>query len=124
MDLRNYLKLEFFHTKCEKLTNVWNFHTLRKIFTQGHDLLKGCVISSISEILVPFKSAVKNEKNLLCFEKIVTGYDEILGPICAWAWYKYNEDYKPDLCCFCLSLKGWHLKEFWEHFFKILTKPL
>ena len=47
-----------------------------------------------------------------------------LGLICAWTWYQYNEDSKPELCCFCLNLKSWHLKGFLEHFSKIFTKLL
>ena len=58
----------------------------------------------LSNLLTPIK--------ICFFEKIVIAYGEILGPICAWAWYQYNEDSKPYLCCFCLSLKRWHSKKF------------
>ena len=56
------------------------------------------------------------------FFLIVIAPGKILSPICAWAWYLYNEDPKPDLCCFCLSLKRLHSKKFLEHFFKISYK--
>ena len=64
--------LLIFHTKCKlflpyvKFSHpMWNFHL------QGHDLLKGCVISSINAILVLFEICYEKTGPIL-FKELVT----------------------------------------------------